>query len=93
MSKTDTVFFRANPKAHLSPQNKKLLKALESGRTVTRLTAMFDLRIACITARVVELRDAGYDVKTRIRRDNTGARYAEYYLPDAAPRKSLQVLV
>jgi len=80
MSKTDTVFFRANPKAHLSPQNKKLLKALESGRTVTRLTALFELRIACITARIGELRAAVYAVMTRMRGDTTAARYADYYL-------------
>lgn len=69
-----------------SPQNRKLLKALQSGRTVTRLTALFDLRIACITARVVELRDAGVNVKTRMRYDCSGNRYAEYYLPDVKPR-------
>lgn len=76
----------------LSPQNRRLLAALQSGRTVTRLTSMFDLQIACVTTRVVELRDAGFDVKTRMRQDNNGRRYAEYYLPNAAPPKSLQVL-
>lgn len=61
-------------------QSQRVLKALQSGRTVTRLTSMFDLGIANLPARIKDLRDAGYDIKTVMHRDLRGKRYAKYYL-------------
>ena len=69
-------------------QTERLLAALANGRKVTRLSAMFDLEIQSITARVSDLRDAFWDrglephidVVTTNTVDESGRSYAVYSL-------------
>lgn len=61
-------------------QNKTLLRHLESGKTITRLEALFVYGIQSITARVSDLRAQGHDVRATIKTDPKGHEYAEYHL-------------
>ena len=73
----------------------KLLAAMANGRKVTRLTAMFDLEIQNVTARVSDLRDFFWDhgldkhidIVTTLRVDEHGRRYAAYSLSEGAVPK------
>lgn len=64
-------------------QNLRLLSFLAAGHSITRLEAHITLRIQNVTARLVELRDRGWDIKTTVKVDANGARYADYRLADA----------
>ena len=59
-------------------QLKKLLRHFAQGRTITRVEAIVEHRIFNLTARIDELRQDGFDISTRIKRDANGTRYAEY---------------
>lgn len=61
-------------------QNDTILNYLASGHGLSRLEALFSFRIQNITARIRDLRNAGVEVKTRMKRDPQGADYAEYYI-------------
>ena len=61
-------------------QNDRLVRHLATGKTITRYEAMLMFRIQNITARMTDLFHAGYDIKTRIKVDPNGQRYAEYSL-------------
>jgi hypothetical protein len=62
-------------------QNDQILAHLRAGHTLTRVEAIITFRVFNLTARITELRDAGHDIRTRIKRDANGARYAEYWMP------------
>lgn len=64
-------------------QNMKILKMLKEGRSITRLSAMH-YGIMNLTARISELRNFGYDVKCRMKKDAEGREYGEFYLEGAA---------
>jgi len=53
---------------------------MKRGKRITRLIAMYEYKIQNITARINDLRRAGWNIKTNKRRDANGALYAEYYL-------------
>lgn len=65
--------------ALLSPQAKKLLGLLRSGRAVTRLIAMH-YGIMNVTARLTELRAFGFAVACKMKHDLNGNRYGEWSL-------------
>lgn len=60
-------------------QTQKILKMLKDGKTITRLIAMH-YGIMNLTARISELRSVGYDVKCRMKKDEQGREYGEFYL-------------
>lgn len=57
----------------------KLLRLMERGRSVTRLTALH-YGIMNLTARISDLRNAGYDVRCQWRRDDDGNDYGSFSL-------------
>jgi hypothetical protein len=67
-------------------QNEKILKHLMNNGPLTRVTAMFHLRIMNLTARITELRDKGIDIKMRMVEGADGSKYGEYYLDNWAKR-------
>jgi hypothetical protein len=67
------------PKTTLAPQTQKLLTILEAGRSVTRVTAMH-YGIMNLTARIADLRNAGFTVVCTTKRDVDGNRYGEFSL-------------
>ena len=64
-------------------QNQKILKMLHEGKKITRLKAMH-YGIMNLTARISELRNAGYDIRCRMRTDADGREYGEFYLEGEA---------
>ncbi len=64
-------------------QNMKILTMLKSGKTITRLIAMH-YGIMNLTARISELRNFGYDIRCRMKKDAEGREYGEFYLEGAA---------
>lgn len=66
----------------MSQQN-KILKMLKEGRTLTRLKA-FHYGIMNLTARISDLRNAGYDVRCRWKEDADGNSYGEFYLEEGS---------
>lgn len=62
-------------------QNDSLLDHFKSGKSITRLEALFSFGIQNITARICDLRDEGWDVHTKIKTDPKGRKYAEYFIP------------
>ena len=69
-------------------QQDKIIKHMKRGRKLTRAQAMSDLGIANVTARISELRQAGYPVsdywKTDKNRFGEAVTYKVYYLAKAA---------
>lgn len=63
----------------LSKQARLVLRSLEAGRSVTRVTAMH-YGVMNLTARISELRNAGYEITCTMRRDVAGDRYGEFVL-------------
>jgi hypothetical protein len=63
----------------LTNQAKKVLALIERDGHLTRLTAMH-YGIANITARITELRDAGYPVVCALAKDADGSRYGRWSL-------------
>lgn len=61
-------------------QNERLLKHLQSGKSITRAEAMWDLRIGNLPARINELRAKGYNIITEKRRSASGDTYGAYRL-------------
>lgn len=66
-------------RSSLTPQSRKLLTILEAGRSVTRVTAMH-YGIMNLTARVADLRNAGWKVECETKYDVEGNRYGEFSL-------------
>ena len=50
----------------MNSQKKRLLRYLESGKSITRLTAWSQLGIIECPARISELRAEGYDIYTEL---------------------------
>lgn len=60
-------------------QNNQLVRFMfHEKRSITRLGALTGLGIANLTARITDLRDAGYPVATDIKVDMRGKEYASY---------------
>ena len=56
------------------------MKALNDGRSVTRLTAMADLHIPNLTAVISDLRRKGVKIKCETCKDVSGRAYSKYVL-------------
>jgi hypothetical protein len=67
----------------LYPQTRKVLAHLEAYGTISPLEAFGVYRITRLAARIKEIRAAGVAVKTSMKTDATGTRYAEYVLTHA----------
>jgi hypothetical protein len=65
--------------SHLTPQAKKVLSALMQKRLVTRLT-MMHLGVMNLTARITEIRGAGYNVECENDVDIDGNRFGKFKL-------------
>lgn len=73
--------------SRLGPQCHTVLDHLLRGGKLTRLSAMFDYKIANITARITDLRDAGVEVACRIKHDVHGNRYGEWSVSRAEAQR------
>ena len=69
----------SSTKFKLGSQNNQLVRFMfHEKRSVSRLSALTGLGIANLTARITDLRDAGYEVDTVIKTDMRGRQYASY---------------
>lgn len=61
-------------------QNALIIQHLAAGKTLTRITADHLYRVASLTRRIRDLRDAGYPIVSTWKKDLTGRPYVEYSL-------------
>lgn len=73
----------------ITPQAALVLDYLKSGRSMSPMIAMVSLSVSSLTARIAELRRAGYDIEDRWDKDHHQRRYKTYWLKgvkrDAVP--------
>lgn len=65
-------------KTKLSPQNRELVGYLSTHKHITQLEAIGLFRIFRLAARIMELRDLGYRIKSERTKDCTGKSYVRY---------------
>lgn len=65
-------------------QTQLLIRAMEEGLKLTKLRALSLIGTINLGARVLEMRRAGYPVKTEMIQLKNGKRVALYYLPESA---------
>lgn len=74
MSKVNTA-----ARFKLGSQNNQLVRFMfHEKRSITRLSALTGLGIANLTARITDLRDAGYQVDGVFKTDMRGRKYISY---------------
>ena len=62
-------------------QNQILLRHFKKTRSISQREALLEYSIQCLSKRIQELRDAGYNIETQHKRHpTTGQRYARYVL-------------
>lgn len=61
-------------------QNKLIAKHLIERGNITSIEALHSYGVFRLAARIKNLRDQGFPISTRSKRDATGRRYASYYL-------------
>lgn len=61
-------------------QNDKILRHLLSGKRLTRYEAILMFRVQNITARISELRQMGFNVKSFEKVDPNNQMYSEYFI-------------
>ncbi len=59
-------------------QNDMILRALRRGRKITQLDALEEFGCFRLGARIQNLRDAGYKIKTIMVKSANGKRFAQY---------------
>lgn len=64
-------------------QLEQVLRHLMNGHTLTRLEAVHLYGTWSLPHHVYELRKRGFKIKSRIKENFLGQRYAEYYMPSA----------
>lgn len=64
----------------IDTQNRSILRHLRSGRKLTALDALRRFDCLRLSGRILELRQAGYAIATRMVRLRNGKRVAEYSL-------------
>lgn len=74
MSKTQT---NTKPKK-LTPQVASLLNYLRTKKTITAVEARAVFQIEALPRRIADLKDAGYDIEKKMKKDAKGKRYARY---------------
>lgn len=67
-------------KGGLNPQAQKVLHLLKAKGSTTALEAGGVYRVRSLSRRILDLKEAGYTVVTKLSVDTTGQRYARYYL-------------
>lgn len=80
---TDKPNYYPTRKFTKGSQNYILLQHLLSGKTITRITADHLYRVASLTRRIRDLRDAGHKIISTNKVDPTGRPYVEYSLRKA----------
>ena len=68
-------------------QKEMIMSHLREKGSITSLEAIGVYRIYRLQARIDELRDQGYAIKTEMHKDSTGKRYARYNLSTFKPKK------
>jgi hypothetical protein len=66
----------------VTPQSKTILRHLEQAGHITPVEAATVYKARHLPSKIFEIKQAGYDVKTVMRKDLTGQRYAHYVLVD-----------
>ncbi len=66
-------------------QTNVILEHLESGKTLTPLQALHFFGCLRLSARILDLKDAGHNIKTTMIKLSTGKRVAQYELVKEAP--------
>lgn len=66
--------------AILSPQAETVLRHLRNVGSITNVEANAVHRIRSLSRRITEIRDAGYQIDKKRRRDTTGQAYVRYSL-------------
>lgn len=63
-------------------QNQKVLNHLKNNGAITSMSAFSEYKITRLAARISDLRDAGYSIKSNLiyTTGNASGRYAEYTL-------------
>ena len=64
----------------MTPQAQTVLTHLTQHGPLTGVEAEAVYRIRHLPRRIADLKDAGFDITTELRRDATGQRYARYSL-------------
>ena len=62
----------------LTPQAQKVLHMIRRDGHITRQSAVMSLSVANLTARIAELRSAGFDIICKERNDVNGNRYGRW---------------
>lgn len=75
-----TLVTRAKPAKTFAPHTQcgQILAHLLSGKTLTRITADHLYRVASLTRRIKDLKDAGHKIISTTKVDPTGRTYVEY---------------
>jgi hypothetical protein len=62
-------------------QNKQILEYLKNGNSITPLTALEKFNCLRLSARILDLKDKGYNIKTEMVKSKlSGKTYAKYTL-------------
>lgn len=61
-------------------QEQKVLKYLETGRTLTPLEALYTIGTFSLPYHIFNLRKKGFNIRTTLRQDVNGKRYAKYQM-------------
>ena len=63
-----------------SNQRDRILAYLKRGRSITQETARNNFGCWRLAPRILELRQAGYPIETKLAKSKDGTRFARYYL-------------
>ena len=64
----------------MESQNKKILKHLKAGKTITSYEALMNFGCFRLAARIASLRGKGHNIKTNMVTHTDGKRFAQYIL-------------
>jgi hypothetical protein len=62
-----------------------ILRHMMEGRTISPLEALGVYKTYRLAAVIHRLREEGFNIETRIKRDPKGRRFAEYFIPSRIP--------
>jgi hypothetical protein len=67
-------------------QTETVLSHMKRTGSITQREALIDYSVQCLTKRIQELRDSGYQIETLTKKHpTTGQRYARYVLKSKTP--------
>lgn len=66
---------------HLKPQTAQILLHLIRVGSISPLEAGALYRCRSLSRRICDLKEAGFEIETELRKDATGQRYARYSMP------------